>query len=81
MCLALSLGFFALKDKIQELDMESTPTVRETSPLARKIRMLENRLDKAMIKCNEAQGIGKSYEQIVKRLQVGLIGDVLFFSY
>jgi hypothetical protein len=28
--------------------------------------MLENRLDKAMIKYNEAQAIRKTYEQIVK---------------
>lgn len=33
--------------------------------------MLENRLDKAMIKYNEAQSIRKTYEQIVKRLKVG----------
>ena len=31
--------------------------------------MLENRLDKAMIKYNEAQSIRKTYEQIMKRLQ------------
>ncbi|KAJ3170875.1 hypothetical protein HK101_011315 [Irineochytrium annulatum] len=31
--------------------------------------MLENRLDKAMIKYNEAQSIRKTYEHIVKRLQ------------
>ena len=31
--------------------------------------MLENRLDKAMIKSNEAQSIRKTYQQIVKRLQ------------
>lgn len=43
---------------------------REDSPLTRKIRMLENRLDKAMIKYNEAQSIRKTYEQIVKRLKV-----------
>lgn len=42
---------------------------REDSPLTRKIRMLENRLDKAMIKYNEAQSIRKTYEQIVKRLK------------
>jgi hypothetical protein len=35
----------------------------------KEIRMLENRLDKAMIKYNEAQSIRKTYEQIVKRLQ------------
>merc|ERR1711865_868904 len=33
------------------------------------IRPLENRLEKAMIKYNEAQNIRRTYEQIVKRLQ------------
>ncbi|KAJ3275767.1 hypothetical protein HDV01_007234 [Terramyces sp. JEL0728] len=36
---------------------------------AKEIRMLENRLDKAVIKYNEAQSIKKTYELIVKRLQ------------
>eukprot|EP00762_Andalucia_godoyi_P000027 ANDGO_02299.mRNA.1 Outer dynein arm protein 1 len=40
----------------------------------RQIRMLENRLDKAMIKFNEAQSIRKTYEQIVKRLKEERIG-------
>ena len=31
--------------------------------------MLENRLDKAMIKYNEAQSIRKTYEEIVKKLK------------
>ncbi len=31
--------------------------------------MLENRLDKAVIKYNEAQSIRKTYELIAKRLQ------------
>jgi hypothetical protein len=35
----------------------------------RTIRILENRLDKVMIKYNEAQSIRKTYEQIVKRLK------------
>lgn len=33
------------------------------------IRMLENRLDKALIKYNEAQSIKRTYEQIVRRLR------------
>ncbi|KAJ3108269.1 hypothetical protein HDU97_001803 [Phlyctochytrium planicorne] len=37
--------------------------------ISQEIRMLENRLDKAMIKYNEAQSIRKTYEHIVKRLQ------------
>jgi hypothetical protein len=36
--------------------------------------MLENRLDKAMVKYNEAQSIRKTYEQIVKRLKDERVG-------
>jgi len=39
------------------------------SQQAKDIRALENRLDKAVIKYNEAQSIRKTYELIVKRLQ------------
>eukprot|EP00828_Plagiopyla_frontata_P042076 TRINITY_DN6190_c0_g1_i4.p2 TRINITY_DN6190_c0_g1~~TRINITY_DN6190_c0_g1_i4.p2 ORF type:complete len:414 (-),score=117.33 TRINITY_DN6190_c0_g1_i4:60-1301(-) len=40
----------------------------------RNIRILENRLDKVMIKFNEAQSIKKTYEQIVKRLKEERVG-------
>merc|ERR1740117_1697637 len=40
----------------------------------RQIRVLENRLDKAMIKYNEAQSIRKTYEQLTKRLKEERIG-------
>ena len=40
----------------------------------REIRILENRLDKVMIKYNEAQSIRKTYEQIVKRLKEERVG-------
>jgi len=46
----------------------------ENTPQARQIRVLENRLDKAMIKFNEAQSIRKTYEQIVKRLKEERVG-------
>lgn len=55
---------------MKELDLESKRPTQDDSPLTRQIRMLENRLDKAMIKYNEAQSIRKTYEQIVKRLKV-----------
>ncbi|CAM9158881.1 unnamed protein product, partial [Discosporangium mesarthrocarpum] len=58
-----------LKDEVKDLELEARQPNREDSPLTRKIRMLENRLDKAMIKYNEAQSIRKTYEQIVKRLK------------
>merc|ERR1712196_742273 len=48
--------------------------VKDNVPLTTKIRILENRLDKAMIKYNEAQSIKKTYEQIVKRLKEERIG-------
>ena len=60
-----------LKDEVRTLELESRRPNQEDSPLTRNIRMLENRLDKAMIKYNEAQSIRKTYEQIVKRLKVG----------
>eukprot|EP00668_Euglena_longa_P015211 GGOE01019266.1.p1 GENE.GGOE01019266.1~~GGOE01019266.1.p1 ORF type:complete len:524 (-),score=214.16 GGOE01019266.1:255-1826(-) len=63
-----------LKEKMKDIDKESQPILNEESPLARKIRMLENRLDKSMIKYNEAQSIRKTYEQIVKRLKEERIG-------
>merc|ERR1719335_1700284 len=46
----------------------------EVSPDLRHIRVLENRLDKSMIKYNEAQSIRKTYEQIVKRLKEERVG-------
>ena len=46
-----------------------TPCFSLQNPLTRGIRALENRLDKAIIKYNEAQSIRKTYEQITKRLK------------
>lgn len=43
-------------------------------PQMRTIRVMENRLDKAMIKYNEAMSIKKAYELIVKRLREERIG-------
>merc|ERR1712190_11967 len=43
-------------------------------PEMRQIRVLENRLDKAMIKYNEAQIIRKTYEAIVKELRDERVG-------
>lgn len=63
-----------LRDQFRDLELDSKKPTAEDSPLTRKIRQLENRLDKAMIKYNEAQSIGKTYEQIVKRLQEDRVG-------
>ena len=46
----------------------------EDNEFTRTIRALENKLDKAMIKYNEAQSIRKTYEQIVRRLKEERVG-------
>ena len=59
-----------MQDKIKEMSSDQKGTVsNEDAPVNRQIRILENRLDKAMIKYNEAQSIKKTYEQIVKQLK------------
>jgi hypothetical protein len=63
-----------LKDEVQQLELEARRPNQEDSPLTRNIRMLENRLDKAMIKYNEAMSIKKTYEQIAKRLREERVG-------
>jgi len=57
-----------LSIKMSELSMGATMHSSEASPEMRHIRVLENRLDKTMIKYNEAQSIRKTYEAIVRRL-------------
>merc|ERR1711871_1068416 len=59
----------ALEDKWDDLRKEAVKPNSEENPLTRGIRALENRLDKAIIKYNEAQSIRKTYEQITKRLK------------
>ena len=46
----------------------------DNNPQARQVRVLENRIDKAMIKLNEAQSIKKTYEGILDRLKEERIG-------
>jgi len=58
-----------LDNKYNELYVDSKVPSTEASSEMRQIRVLENRLDKSMIKYNEAQSIRKTYEQIVKRLK------------
>jgi len=64
---------FNLKDKLNEVSDVKNAAFEE-SPLTKQIRVLENKLDKIMIKYNEAQSIRKTYEQIVKRLKEERIG-------
>eukprot|EP01050_Picozoa_sp_SAG11_P004222 SAG11_NODE_263_length_11526_cov_23.830314_6_plen_545_part_00 len=61
-------------DGLRDLERESEKPNQGDSPVTRQIRTLENRLDKAMIKYNEAQSIRRTYEQIVKRLKEERIG-------
>merc|ERR1711964_282991 len=50
-----------LQDKIKELEnIETKKPSHEANPMMRNIRQLENKLDKAMIKYNEAQSIKKT---------------------
>merc|ERR1719353_1631830 len=63
-----------LNNKYDELKTDAAIPSTEASPQMRQIRVLENRLDKAMIKYNEAQSIRKTYEQIVKRLKEERVG-------
>lgn len=68
----------AKSDELKDLEIESESTRAQTYSLSAKenedaqmkqIRILENRLDKALLKYNEAQSIRKTYEQIVRRLK------------
>jgi len=61
-------------DKIKDLERDAVRATDDGSPAMRHIRLLENRLDKALIKYNEAQSIRRTYEQIVKKLREERIG-------
>lgn len=62
-----------LSSKLNKLKSEAAMEDNRPSPedveLSKQIRKLENRLDKAMMQYNEAQGICSTYEHIVKRLK------------
>ena len=62
------------KDKQEEIDRVQIDLNSEDNPQMRQIWMLENKLDKAMIKYNEAQSIWKTYEMIVKWLKDERVG-------
>mmetsp|Transcript_26634 Transcript_26634/g.58382 ORF Transcript_26634/g.58382 Transcript_26634/m.58382 type:complete len:567 (+) Transcript_26634:272-1972(+) len=57
------------EDELRDIQKSAKPPDASSNPQLRQIRTLENRLDKAMIKFNEAQAIRKTYDQIVKRLK------------
>ncbi len=53
-----------LQDKLKEIGCDKNALNNEDNPQMRQIRILENRLDKAMIKYNEAMSIKKTYELV-----------------
>ncbi len=63
-----------LRDSVKALELDSQRPHMEDNEYTRTIRALENKLDKAMIKYNEAQSIRKTYEQIVRRLKEERVG-------
>ncbi|GFH29569.1 uncharacterized protein HaLaN_28253, partial [Haematococcus lacustris] len=52
----------------------SAAAVAASSKEARELRLLENRLDKATAKANEAQSIRKMYEQVLDRMRQEALG-------
>ena len=61
--------------ELQASGNEQVDNINSTDdPQMRTIGMLENKLDKAMIKYNEAQSIRKTYEMIVERLKDERVG-------
>lgn len=58
---------------VQEMHHSSVPHV-EQSPKSNSIKALEAKLDKAVMKHNEASGIEQQYELILERLKVEKLG-------
>ena len=66
-------------DSIRDLEVDAVDPASLDSDTTRLIRTLENRLDKALVKFNEARSISQTYEQIIKRLtneRVGFDGQI-----
>jgi hypothetical protein len=66
-------------DSIRDLEVDAVDPAALDSDTTRLIRTLENRLDKALVKFNEARSISQTYEQIIKRLtneRVGFDGQI-----
>lgn len=64
----------SLKDEVKDLELDSQKPHMEDNEYTRRIRALENKLDKAMIQYNEAQSIRKTYESILQRLSEERVG-------
>jgi hypothetical protein len=58
-----------LEEKLKEIKDEAKLITDDNNPYVRRIKLLENKLDKAMIKYNEAMSIRRTYEQILGRLR------------
>lgn len=56
-------------EKYNELKAEAKLIGDDNNPYVKRIKLLENKLDKAMIKYNEAMSIRRTYEQILSRLK------------
>lgn len=55
--------------KLNKLKAEAKLISDDNNPYVKRIKLLENKLDKAMIKYNEAMSIRRTYEQILTRLK------------
>ncbi|CAJ1020073.1 hypothetical protein, conserved [Leishmania lindenbergi] len=56
------------------IQQEGNGVLEENSTIAHKIRALENRLDKCLVKHNEVQTIRRTYETLLERLQLEQAG-------
>ena len=63
-----------LTDRLSDLTKESKLPSADDSPIMKEIRVLEARLQKAVVKSEDAQEVRRTYEQIVKRLKEERIG-------
>lgn len=55
-------------DELRDLERDGQRASAD-NPLARQIRVLENKLEKATLKCNEAAAFRKTYDHIINRLK------------
>jgi hypothetical protein len=55
-------------DELRDLERDGQRASAD-NPLARQIRVLENKLEKATMKCNEAAAFRKTYDHIINRLK------------
>ena len=61
--------FIEINKKFNKLKAEAKLISDDNNPYVKRIKLLENKLDKAMIKYNEAMSIRRTYEQILTRLK------------